>query len=170
MFTPSPNPLPIPVEVVLTSEFPPSETGLVHVGLQRLEQAGPARRTWKSVITVSAPVPLDPDSVLAQAHGFLADDRDGPIGVVDEVIPAGVEGGGTIVVACGWFGRHLLLLAFEDVVEILPAEQRLILRPGLPAIAEARRREHSTRVSERVRALLDRPLFGRRRPTGGPGG
>jgi hypothetical protein len=106
---------------------------------------------------------------LAQAHDFLVDDRDGPVGVVDDVISAGGEGNGAIVVACGWFGRHLLTLGFEDVAEILPAERRLMLRPDLPAVAEARRRERPRvrSLSGRARALGER--FFSARPQGSSG-
>jgi hypothetical protein len=158
MFAPSPKPLPYPVEIVLAR----SEMGLAQVCLQR-RGSGPGSRTWKAVITVRAPVPHDPDAVLAQAHDFLVDDRDGPVGVVDDVVSAGGEGNGEIVVACGWFGRHLLTVGFEDVAEIFPAERRLTLRPDLPGVAEARRRERprSRRMAERARGLLERVRFAR---------
>jgi hypothetical protein len=160
MFATSGNPLPIPVEVVLATDSPLGEAGLAEVRLQR-RRLGTARRTWKAVIVVDAPVPHDPDAVLAQAHGFLVDDPDGPVGVVEEVFPTGRDGDGTIVLACGWFGRRFLTLGFEDVAEIVPAERRLILRPGFRAVADTRHREPLR--GARVRARLERALSGRLR-------
>jgi hypothetical protein len=170
MFASSRSPLPIPVEIVLASGDPLSETGFADVRLRRAERGG-ARSSWTAVITVGAPVLLDPDSVLARADGFLVGDREGPVGVVDEVASTQADDGGTIVVACGWFGRRRLTVGFQDVVEIRPVERRLMLRPGCPAVVGPPCREHSiARVFDRFRARFFRPLFGSRRRRGGLSG
>jgi hypothetical protein len=165
MFAPTRNPVAIPVEVVLANGLSPYQTGFADVRLERPDVSGRAPRTWTAVVTVIAPVAHDPDAVLAEAQGFLVDDREGPLGVVDEVVSdAEGKGDGTITVACGWFGRFRLTLGFQDVAEISPAERRLIVRGGLPAVAEVRRRlrTRGSGVAGRVRVLADH-LFGRSR-------
>ncbi len=113
---------------------------------------------WEAVITLDPWAPLDPEDLLEHAHGFLVADAEGDVGVVEEVRPAQTHGGGTLSVGFGWFGRQLLAIRFEDVEEILPAEERLILRPGLAAITGARGTSspHTSGIMARLRAVLGR--------------
>lgn len=157
MFALRRNPLPARIEIVPAGAFPLGRTAFAHARLQRAERAGRgAPRTVEAEATTGGHVP---DVVLAEAHGFLVDDRDGPVGVVDAVDPIGRDGVGTIVVACGWFGRRVLTLGFDDVAEAIPAERRLILHPDLPAIAAERRGDRSRRtLVSRARVFIARAL------------
>ena len=97
---------------------------------------------------------------LAQAQDFRVDDPDGPVGIVDEIRAGKRSGEGTIVVACGWFGRHLLTLRFEDVETVVPEDERLIMRAGVPAVVEARRRRRpgGPGIFTRLRDMLEHTL------------
>jgi hypothetical protein len=88
---------------------------------------------WEAVVTLDPSTPLDPEDLLAHAHGFLVADAEGDVGVVDEVHPAQARTEGMLSVRYGWFGRRLRVVPFEEVEEILPDEERLILRPSLAA-------------------------------------
>jgi hypothetical protein len=115
----------LPVEVTVAEEpdlVPPE--GYARLRLRR-ERHGDR---WKAVLTVHPLEGLDPDDLLAHAHDFSIEDRDGPVGIVEDV-----RLDGTIVVASGWFGRRRLTLGFDDVEEIVPSERLLILRPGAVA-------------------------------------
>jgi hypothetical protein len=157
--------LPVRAEVTSAGGLAALSTpGHADVRLRRERGPGLTGASWKAVITVYVMTPLDPEQVLAEAHDFYVDDPEGPVGIVDEVRVGERKSEGTILVACGWFGRHRLALRFEDVEEIVPDEGRLILRPRLPAIVEVRRRERrgATRISAIVRGLLGgRTLPGR---------
>jgi hypothetical protein len=115
---------------------------------------------WDAVITLDPWAPLDPEDLLANAHGFLVADAEGEVGVVEEVQPAQTHTEGTLSVGCGWFGRRLLEIQFEDVEEILPDEERLILRTGLAAVKGARRPSNAgtSGILRQVRGLLERGL------------
>jgi hypothetical protein len=123
--------LPFAVEVYFADERVPFAAGAqAHVRLRR-ERASGAAKGWRAIITLALSTPVEPEHVLAQAHGFLVDDESGTVGVVDEIRPAEGDTEAVLVVACGWFGRRCLTLRFDDVEEILPAEQRLVVRPGV---------------------------------------
>jgi hypothetical protein len=107
---------------------------------------------------------LDPERLLAEAHDFLVDDPDGPVGVVDEIVPDEAGSAEAIVVACGWFGRRVLVVAPEDVDEILPEEKLLVLRRGLPAVREVRRAQPT--LLGRIRTSVLGTLRGRHRSRG----
>jgi hypothetical protein len=115
---------------------------------------------WEAVITLDPWTPLDPKDLLAHAHGFLVADADGEVGVVEEVHPTHGHTEGTLSVGCGWFGRRLLAIPFEEVEEILPDEERLILRSGLAAVKGTRRPSNAdtTGILRQVRRLLRRRL------------
>lgn len=149
MLTPSQTTLPVPalIRVADDPEHPPTG-GSAHVRLCRRPRSGRAAPGWYAVITLGFLTPVDPDDLLAGADEYLIDDEHGPIGVVDEIRP----GEGTIVVACGWFGRRRLTVRFDDVDEILPAEQRLVLRPGVSASLR-RERPSNSRVRRLARRL-----------------
>jgi hypothetical protein len=150
---------PLPVRVVVADALVPHPGGSsAHVRLRRLRDAIPAGGGWEAVITLDHWTPLDPEDLLAHAHGFLVADAEGDVGVVEEVQSAPEPFDGTLSVGCGWFGRRLLAIPFEDVEEILPAEERLILRPGLGAVGRTRRPSsaHTTGVKRLVRGLLGR--------------
>jgi hypothetical protein len=148
--------------------FPADAYG--HVRLRRERGRGGAAERWNAVISVLPLMTLDPEYLMARAQDFHVDDPQGPVGVVDEIRPGERKGEGEIVVACGWFGRHLLTLRFEDVEEIVPGEERLILRPGLSAVEEARRRGSlgGPQISTRIRDVLRRTILRGRRMTRGP--
>jgi hypothetical protein len=70
-----------------------------------------------------------------ELRDFLATDADGFIGVVDEA-----RADGTISIACGWFGRREVVVDRGDVERVDGADRELVLRAGLPVIAELRGR------------------------------
>jgi hypothetical protein len=73
---------------------------------------------------------LDAEYWLSNCHGFLVDSEAGKeIGVVDDVeVEHGSGRAVALVVASGWFGRHLRTIAVADVQAILPSEERLVVR------------------------------------------
>jgi hypothetical protein len=73
------------------------------------------------------------DEIHPDVQDFLVEDEQGVVGVVDEVLDDG-----TILVSCGWFGRRHAVLRFEDVLAIHLAARALILRSGVPEVAELR--------------------------------
>lgn len=118
----------VPAEIRLADNVPPSTDGSVEVRFRRERGPGIGAPSWRAVITVHPETSLDPEDVLANAHDFCVEDRDGPLGVVDEIRFGEGAGGGTLHVATGWFGRRRLTLPFADVEEILPGERKLIVR------------------------------------------
>jgi hypothetical protein len=135
MFAASQTHVPIAVEVFLADERVPFPGGAqAHVRLRRERAPGLTAKGWRAVITLFCATPLDPDDILAQAHGFLVDDESGPIGVVDEVRLEEADREAAIIVACGWFGRRCVTLRSRDVDEIFPAERRLVVRSGAPVV------------------------------------
>jgi hypothetical protein len=81
---------------------------------------------------------LHPLSV--ELRDYVATDADGFIGVVDEV-----RADGTISIACGWFGRREVIVDLGDIERVSDADRELVLRAGLPAIAELRATSGATR-------------------------
>jgi hypothetical protein len=152
---------PLPVRVVLADERAPYlGSGGAHIRLRRTQEPVRGGAGWEAVITLDPSTPLDPKDLLAHAHGFLVADAEGEVGVVEEVQPAQAHTDGTLSVGCGWFGRRLLAIPFEEVEEILPDEERLLLRPGLAAVKGARRPSNAdkTGILGQVRGLLRRGL------------
>jgi hypothetical protein len=76
----------------------------------------------------------------AEWRDYLATDADGFIGVVDEV-----RADGTISIACGWFGRREVVVNRGDVERVNGADREVVLRAGLPVIAELRSRPGPSR-------------------------
>ena len=72
---------------------------------------------------------LDPEDWLSNCHGFLVDSESGEeIGVVDDVeLEPGSGRAASLVVASGWFGRHVQTIAVADVQTIVPCEERLVV-------------------------------------------
>lgn len=149
----------LPVYVELAEGPDPHPGGSsAHIRLRRQRGSHAAQRAWEAVITLEQWAPLRPECSLAHAHGFHVVDAEGDVGIVVEVDPAQADSDGTLSVSCGWFGRRLLTVGFEDVEEIFPAEERLILRPGLPAVKAVRcaSSKDTTRITTKVRAFLRR--------------
>lgn len=72
---------------------------------------------------------------LGQSEGFRVDSPDGRIGFVEAVL-AGSGGPETLVVRAGLFGRGLLLVSTENVVEVVPRRKRIVLS-GSPRLVGA---------------------------------
>ena len=102
---------------------------------ERTEEAGPASATgsgrrennvWSD--SWSGPDRLTVEAQLRSTHGFLVDTTDfREVGIVDEVV---LDEDGRVVrleVCGGWFGRRRRTVRMDDVVEIFPAERRLIV-------------------------------------------
>jgi hypothetical protein len=68
-----------------------------------------------------------------ELQDFRVEDDHGIVGVVDEA-----RAEGTILVACGWFGKQHVVLRLDDIAEVHYAERRLVLRPGLAPVEEIR--------------------------------
>lgn len=89
---------------------------------------------WRVQVQVHAgPARLSAGYWLAHSHGFLVDEVSGrAVGVVEDVVSG--EGSALpegLVVAAGWNGRHRLLVSVDAVVEIVPADHRLVVeRPA----------------------------------------
>jgi hypothetical protein len=149
--------LPVYVELAEEPDTHPGGSS-AHIRLRRQRDSQAPKRSWEAVITLEQWAPLRPERSLAHAHGFHVVDPEGDVGIVVEVDPAQTEADGTLSVSCGWFGRRLLEVAFDDVEEILPAEQRLILRSGLPAVKAERcaSSKDATRITTKIRAFLRR--------------
>jgi sporulation protein YlmC with PRC-barrel domain len=75
-------------------------------------------------------VSLDLEYWLANCHDFLVDSEDGEeIGVVDDVeLEHGSGHPVALLVACGWFGRHVRPIPVEHVRAIFPGEMRVVVR------------------------------------------
>ncbi len=86
---------------------------------------------WTAELTF-VPVAFAPDYWLSRSEGFLVDSPQGVIGVVDEVVRTAEGGVGFLLVGGGWFGRRRYLIPRNDVEEIRPGPQRLVVR-GVPA-------------------------------------
>jgi sporulation protein YlmC with PRC-barrel domain len=73
---------------------------------------------------------MDLEYWLANCHDFLVDSEEGEeIGVVDDVeLRHGSGDPVALVVACGWFGRHVCLIPVEHVQAVIPGERRVIVR------------------------------------------
>jgi sporulation protein YlmC with PRC-barrel domain len=72
---------------------------------------------------------LDPEYWLCNCHDFLVDSEAGEeIGVVDDVeLEQGSGRAVALVVAVGWFGRHVRKISVGDVQAIVPSEERLVV-------------------------------------------
>lgn len=72
---------------------------------------------------------FDRDYWLARCEGFQVVSPDGRAGIVEEVRYASRQDRPDIlVVRSGLFGRRVLLIAVEEVEDILPREERVTLR------------------------------------------
>lgn len=102
------------------------------------EASGPAEeersdpgRTWLSEVDLELQgANLDPEYWLSHCQGFLVDSESGAeVGVVDgvEFAPASDEPV-SLIVASGWFGRHIRRIAVADVQAIVTSERRLIVK------------------------------------------
>ena len=69
----------------------------------------------------------------SELRDFLVRDDQSILGIVDEIRPDG-----TILVACGWFGRRDVPLRVDDVHEIRYADRELVLHPGLRRVEDVR--------------------------------
>jgi hypothetical protein len=81
----------------------------------------------------SAPVrvrtPLERGSALARCEGFRVDSPGGTLGFVEGVrFASRIDQPDVLEVRGGRFGRQLLLIPIEDVAEISPTEERLVVR------------------------------------------
>lgn len=87
-------------------------------------------------------VNLDPEYWLRRCHGFLVDSESSEgVGVVDDVeLASGSNRAVGLVVASGWFGRHLQTLAVEDLQAIEPSERRLVVKSAGRTAGDGRSR------------------------------
>ncbi len=96
------------------------------------------------------------DDWLNQSEGFRVDSPNGRIGFVESILS---DSGGpdTLVVRAGLFGRRLLLVSTENVVEVLPWRKRIVLRGSPRLVGPEPRAERRAEVqweiasSERAR-------------------
>lgn len=94
-------------------------------------ELGDGDRRWLIELKVDLhEMNLDGEYWLCNCHGFLVDSEAGEeIGVVDDVeVEQGSGQAVALVVASGWFGRHLRTIAVADVQAIIPSEERLVVR------------------------------------------
>lgn len=90
----------------------------------------PERRWLVEVEVDLGGVNLDAEYWLSHCHGFLVDSESGEgVGVVDDVeLGSGSDRVVALVVASGWFGRHVRTIAVADVQAIVPNERRLVVK------------------------------------------
>ena len=70
-------------------------------------------------------------SWLDHCEGCRGDAAGGRVGLVEEVVSTSEAGhADAIVVRAGLLGRRLLLVPAEDVGEVLPRRERIVLRSG----------------------------------------
>ena len=81
---------------------------------------------WTAEISF-APIAFDPDYWLSRSEGFLVDSTEGVLGVVDGIVRT-ADGEIALAVAGGWFGRRQHLIPASEVEEILPGQQRILVR------------------------------------------
>ena len=107
------------------------------------KEVGEPERRWLVEVEVDLRgANLDPERWLRHCHSFLVDSESGEkIGVVDDVeLASGSDQAVALVVACGWFGRHIRTIAVADVEAIVPGERRLIVTDAAAQAARAARR------------------------------
>jgi hypothetical protein len=76
----------------------------------------------------SGPDRLTLEAQLRSTYGFLVDTTDGrEVGIVDEVMLDDDARLVQLEVCGGWFGRRRRTVRVDDVVEIFPADRRLIV-------------------------------------------
>ena len=69
--------------------------------------------------------------LLAYCEGFTVDSPDGRLGVVEAVLP-GPERPHALAVRTGLFTTRLLLVPLDEVEQVLPDEQRVVLSGPVP--------------------------------------
>ena len=69
--------------------------------------------------------------LLAHCEGFTVDSPDGRLGVVEAVLP-GPERPHALAVRTGLFTTRLLLVPLDEVEQVLPDEQRVVLSGPVP--------------------------------------
>jgi hypothetical protein len=156
------------VSLIVRSQTP--EAGLRIVPLEAIADLSPDERTislaasvephsfprhrsvrrlgdkWRVDLTLDAPR-MDPEYWLAHCHGFLVNSPTADIGVVDEVmLDAGGQPEALLVRAGGFRGRELVV-AVEDVVEIVPQAKVIGVR-SLPEAHEPEPAHDRTVVSK----------------------
>lgn len=68
---------------------------------------------------------------LDHCQGFRVDAHEGRVGLVEEVVSTSESGhADAIVVRAGLLGRRLVLVPVEDVGEVTPRRERIVLRSG----------------------------------------
>ena len=82
-----------------------------------------------------AGLPVDPEALLLQCHGFLVDAiPDDPVGVVEDVLVDEQGHPTALVVSAGWFGRRRLTVPVADIDEICSGDRRLRVRRSSAAL------------------------------------
>ncbi|MDQ4082699.1 MAG: PRC-barrel domain-containing protein [Actinomycetota bacterium] len=109
-----------------------------------------------------APLAFDPEYWLSRSEGFLVDSPQGVVGVVDEVVRTAEGRVRFLVVGGGWFGRRRYLVPRNDVEEIRPGPQRLLvraagLRPSRSPVAARFPFNVLSRAAPRVEKRQHRP-------------
>jgi hypothetical protein len=126
-------------------DLPPSISKLLIVrasGSTR-KAAGEPEDPWLIVVEVDPQgANLDPEDCLRHCRDFLVDSESGEgIGVVDDVeLAAGSDRAVALIVASGWFGRHVQTIDVADVQAILPTQRRLIVKDAAARPPRAGRR------------------------------
>ncbi len=121
------------------------------------------------------------DYWLCRCHGFRVDSPEGRVGFVEEVrFRSRVDRPDALALRAGLLGRHLLIVPVDEVADISPREERIVLRSApplkgrlrLPRLAAGRGRSRGGTddgpLPGAARRLLQRLLSALKR--GGPGG
>ncbi len=87
-------------------------------------------------LTFPRPLAWDHDYWLCRCQGFRVDSPAGRVGRIEEVrFGSRLDRPDVLVVRGGRFGRHLLSVPVSEVEQVLPRQERLVLR----AVPEHRR-------------------------------
>jgi hypothetical protein len=96
---------------------------------------------------------LDTDYWLGHCQGYRVDSPSGRVGIVDDVLfRTDLLRPDTILIRSGLFGTHLTPVPIDDVVEIAPRTEQIMLRdrPGEP--------QQRLGTSHFMSRLMERPL------------
>ena len=93
------------------------------------------------------------DYWLCRCEGFEVTAADGLIGLVEHVrFRSRIDRPDAIAVRIGTFGRHLVVVPVEEVLEVFPDEERLVVQPALGGVRARPSSPLLERMLDRARA------------------
>ena len=80
----------------------------------------------------------DDEYWLAHCEGYCVDSGHGQIGLVDEVCSHPPGHPDLLVLRAGRFGRRRLLVPAEEVISVVPRDERIVVRSPVRILASVR--------------------------------